>query len=359
MKFKPSKPFTVGIELEVQLVDSETFELTEKSDIVFDELSEDFRRRVHPEFFKSMVEVVTSPYASPSEAVGSVRHILREIKRIGDRNGFKVIALGTHPFADPSSVAVTQNERYERLLKEFQVILKNFLIYGLHIHVGIPDENLAIKAYNLTINYLPLFLAISTSSPFFAGRFTGLHSFRTKIFEMLPRAGIPEYLHSYEQFVELIDILKESKTIESLKDVWWDVRLRPDFGTLELRVCDSIPQMERIEALAILFQALCMFSEVSGFERQFLEVLKQNKWNATRHSFRGRFIAGMETKEIQKAGIDLLRSMEEKGIFQELGTSSKIVENFIFGKPVSGFMIDMFCKGKSLRDIAEIGELKL
>ncbi len=359
MKFNPSKPFTVGIELEVQLVDEETLDLSEKADVVFKELSRSFEGRVHPEFLKSMVEIVTLPFAHPSEAVKSVKEILGGIVRIGNRNGFKVIALGTHPFADPLSVTMTQNERYKRLLEEFQVVLKNFLIYGLHVHVGIPDEDLAVKAYNMTLNYLPVFLAISTSSPFFAGKFTGLHSFRTKIFEMLPRAGIPEYLSSYEEFNELIGMLIESGTISSLKDVWWDVRLRPDFGTLELRVCDSNPQMERIEAIASLFQALCAFSSVSSSKKQFLEVLKQNKWNATRHSFGGKFIAGRTTKKIRDVGLSLLESIGEKGIFKELGIFPETIRRFLLQEPVSDIMINAYKNGRNLREIIEIGEVKL
>jgi len=358
MEFKPSKPFTVGIELELQLVDRESFELVDRADVIFSELGS-LKGMVHPEFLRSMVEVVTPPSSHPGEAVEHVRFVLGRILEISEDYGFTVVALGTHPFAEPSKVSMTESERYLRLLDELQVVLKNFLIYGLHVHVGIPDELLSIKAYNLTLNFLPIFLALSTSSPFFAGRFTGLHSFRTKIFEMLPRSGIPEYLESFEQFEELIGILKSSGTIESLKDVWWDVRLRPDFGTLELRVCDAVPQMGRIEAIASLFQALCSFSRFADFDRTYMEVLRQNKWNATRYSFDGRFIVDGRARRIGDVAFELVDLMERKGIFRSLGTSPELVRRFILEKPVSEVMIERFFAGNDPVCLTKVGEVVL
>ncbi|MDQ7056643.1 MAG: YbdK family carboxylate-amine ligase [Persephonella sp.] len=261
MKFKSSKPFTVGAELEVQIVKREDLSLSNSSDIIFKQLPEKLKSIVQPEVLTSMVEIVTPVCEKPEDVVSYFREALHEIDRIGESYGFRSSALGTHPFAKKEQTEITVKERYLKLLEELQILLRQFLIYGLHIHVGFSDREMAVKGYNMTINYLPLFLALSTSSPFFYGEFTGLHSYRTKIFEQLPRAGIPEYFDSFSHFEELFYTLKDRGFIESIKDIWWDVRIHPDLGTVELRVCDANPEMDRIELIISLFQGLCFLAQ--------------------------------------------------------------------------------------------------
>ncbi len=288
MKFLPSqKPFTVGIELEVQIVDSKTLSLTPKADVIFNNIRSPL---IHREFLRSMVEFVSPPSETPLAAVDEIWNVIQKVTELGMERGFLLAASGTHPFADPETVRVTDNIRYLKLLEEFQEILRNFLIYGIHIHIGFPDKESALSGYNAFVKFSPLFLALSVSSPFFKGKNTGILSYRTKLFEQLPRAGVPQQLDSFEQFTELIEILRESRTIESLKDIWWDVRLRPDFGTVELRICDSLPERERLEALAGLAVMIAKLSTVKKFSLGFHQINVQNKWNAARHGLKGKFL---------------------------------------------------------------------
>ncbi|WP_456402327.1 carboxylate-amine ligase [Persephonella sp.] len=353
LKFNPSKPFTVGAELEIQIVDLKTYHLSESSDIIFKHASENLKKLLHPELLTSMIEIVTPVCETPEEAVHYLKKAVLEIDDIGKSFGFRSAALGTHVFAKKETTHITAKERYLRLLEEFQILLKQFLIYGLHIHVGFPDKETAIKAYNTTINNLPIFLAVSTSSPFFFGEFTGLNSYRTKIFEQLPRAGIPEYFDSYSEFEEMYNMLKNNGFIESIKDIWWDVRIHPDFGTIELRVCDANPDLDRIEFLITLFQGLCLYSSVSEEKRYFHQILKQNKWNATRYSTDGKFLDESGTSGIKSKIADIIDILKNKGVFKELKTEKRIdsLVKLINEETISQRMIKEF---KSYGNIVEI-----
>ncbi|ACO04439.1 MULTISPECIES: YbdK family carboxylate-amine ligase [Persephonella] len=357
LDFRSSKPFTVGIELEIQLVDRGSFELSESSEIVFSNASEGLKKLLHPELLTSMVEIVTPVCETPEEAVSHIKNAVKEIDLIGEDYGFRSAALGTHVFAKKETIHITAKDRYLKLLEEFQILLKQFLIYGLHIHVGFPEKEMAIKAYNETLNNLPLFLAVSTSSPFFLGEFTGLNSFRTKIFEQLPRAGIPEYFDSYSDFEKLYFTLLENGFIQSIKDIWWDVRIHPDFGTVELRVCDSNPDMERIEFIATLFQAVCFYSSFSSGERYFHQILKQNKWNATRYSVEGRFLYREGTVQIKKRIADIIKELKKTDILKELGTEKRMekLSDIIGKKSISQMMIEEYRKKGSIKELERFG----
>jgi carboxylate-amine ligase len=304
-----------------------------------------------------MIEIVTPISESPEEAVSYIKNALKEIDLIGQDYGFRSAALGTHVFAKKETIHITAKDRYLKLLEEFQILLKQFLIYGLHIHIGFPEKEIAIKAYNTVLNYLPLFLALSTSSPFFFGEFTGLNSYRTKIFEQLPRAGIPEYFDSYSEFEDLYFKLKNNGFIHSIKDIWWDIRIHPDFGTIELRVCDANPDMERIEFITTLFQGLCLYSISMDKERYFHQILKQNKWNATRYSLDGRFLQKEGTVKIRNKIADIIKDLKRKGIFKELGTEKRMdkISGILEKMSISQIMIKEYKKNKNIKDIERFG----
>jgi len=287
VKFKPSKPFTVGIELEVQIVDPESLNLKPASSIIF---SNKPTPLVQKEFLQSMVEFVSGVHSEPESAVEELKVAVEKVCKLGEEKGFLLSASGTHPTADPERVRVTRDERYLKLLDEFQEVLRNFLIYGLHIHVGFPNEREMINAYNAYVKYSPLFLALSSSSPFFRGKNTGILSYRTKLFEQLPRAGVPQHFQDYSQFLELYNRLKEAKVIESLKDIWWDVRPRPDFGTVELRVCDAVADFKKLKGLVSLAVMVGELFSEEKIKPEYHQINLQNKWNAARHGLSGAFI---------------------------------------------------------------------
>ncbi|RMD46072.1 MAG: YbdK family carboxylate-amine ligase [Aquificota bacterium] len=360
LKFKNSKPFTVGAELEVQLVDRNTYALSNSSKYIFENLSEKFKSIVQPEVLTSMVEVVTPVCEKPEEVVHYLKEALYEIEKIGEAFGFRTAALGTHVFAKKEETEITAKERYLQLLKELQIVLRQFLIYGFHVHVGFPDKESAVKGYNLIINYLPVFLGISTSSPFFYGEFTGLNSYRTKIFEQLPRAGIPEYFDKYEDFEKLFNELYEGGFVNSIKDIWWDVRIQPNLGTVELRVCDSNPDFERLELIITFMQALSLYAQEHTIDKFFYQTLKQNKWNATRYALKGKFIDKDGYKTIGQKALEKIDFLKKKGIFKELGTESKVtILKDIFRKnTVSENMILVYKKTQDIKLMEEFGFLK-
>jgi carboxylate-amine ligase len=321
MKFLSSPPLTVGIELEVQLVDRNTGKLTRKADAIFENVNSPL---IHREFLKSMVEFVSPVCEHPHEAVEQIQTISEKCCEVGKEEGFSIAASGTHPFAQPEEVKVTENERYLRLLSEFQEVLRNFLIYGLHVHIGFPDEKSATNAYNAFVKYAPLFLALSASSPFFRGRNTGILSYRSKIFEQLPRAGIPQQFRSYLEFTELIEILKNTKTIESLKDIWWDVRLRPDLGTVEIRICDSVSNFERLKGIANLMVMVGRLFMEETVKPTYHQINLQNRWNAARHGLNGNFIDEGANKKVGTVLLELVAQHSKK--FGKLKEGAKILE---------------------------------
>ncbi len=324
MRFRGSEPFTVGIELEVQIVDSSAFYLVPKSEEVFASISSPL---LHKEFLRSMIEFVSSVHDHPASAVEEVKEIARRVVLLGREKGFFISASGTHPFADPDSVRVTDDKRYLKLLDEFQEVLRNFLIYGLHIHVGFPDEVSAVNAYNALVKFSPLFLALSASSPFFKGRYTGLYSYRSKIFEQLPRAGIPQQFGSFEEFSELFNLLKETGVVESLKDIWWDVRIRPDFGTVELRVCDSTSDFNRILALVSLAVVVGELFMEGGVVPEFHQLHLQNKWYAARYGLNAPFIDRNGRRKVGSVILSLVESYRKR--FNRFSSELKVLESYL------------------------------
>ncbi|NPA52382.1 MAG: YbdK family carboxylate-amine ligase [Aquificae bacterium] len=359
LEFKNSKPFTVGAELEIFLSDVNSFYPSNSSAVVYNSIPEHIKPYVQKELLQFMIEIITPVCSSPEEIRENFKAILKPLKEIAEKNGFFYYASGTHPYAYHKKVAITEDERYKRFLEEFQIVLKHFIICGLHIHVGFPDKEMAVKAYNMTINYLPLFLALSTSSPFFDKEFTGLHSYRTKVFEQLPRAGIPEYFENYNQFSELIMRLKQDKVINSINDVWWDIRIQPKFGTIELRICDSINDLRRIELITVLFQALCLYSQDAYHDKMFYQIIKQNKWNAVRHSINGDFLFKYGKISIRNALMDLVHILEKRGIFKELKTQSEVkyLKDLILRETISSRMIKEFKKSRSYKKAMKYGVL--
>ncbi len=359
LNFKTSKPFTVGVELEIFLSEKKSYYPSNSSKIIQENIPENIRPFVQKELLQFMIEVITPVCNHPEEIREKLKEILKPIKEIGEKHGFFLYAAGTHPFADHRKIAITENERYKRFLEEFQIVLRNFIICGLHIHVGFVDREHAIKAYNMTINYLPLFLSLSTSSPFFDREFTGLHSYRTKVFEQLPRAGIPEYFDNYNHFSELILSLKENGVINTINDVWWDVRIQPKFGTIELRICDTINDLRRIELIVMLFQALCFYAQSAYHEKMFHQIVKQNKWNAVRYSLDGEFLLKYGKVSIRNALMDLITAMEKKEIFKELKTQSEVkyLKDLIMRETISSRMIKQYKKSKSYKRAMQYGVL--
>jgi len=214
---------------------------------------------------------------------------------VAEELGLALLCAGTHPFSDWAAQDITPDERYRRLVDEVQWPARRMAIFGIHTHVGVRSAEKAIAIANALTGYIPHFLALSASSPWFEGRDTGLASSRTKVFEGLPTAGLPQLLGGWPQFQELMTTLISAKAISSIREIWWDIRPHPNFGTVELRICDGLPTMTEIASVAALAQCLVEWMD-SLIDRGYTLpcpkawIVGQNKWRAARHGIEAEII---------------------------------------------------------------------
>lgn len=357
-KFKEGQNFTVGFELEIMIVDNTNFLPLRKFDEIYNNIDVDLKQHFHREFFQSMIEISSPIFYKLNEIAPFFTKITNELKRQKSSIGFEIFALGIHPFLYRGNVKLTKNRRYKLLYRELQELLRRFIINGLHIHIGLPDKKTAINAFNLTNYYIPLFLAMSASSPFFEGQFTGMHSYRSSIFESLPRGGLPEYLYNYGEFIEMIEIFEKTGFIKSYRDIWCDTRLRPDLGTIELRVCDAVNSIDRIIAIITLLQALCYYAQYRDMCKYNHLICKQNKWNAVRYGLDGKFIAlSGEVKSLRDVGFELLTRLTSYNVFHSLRTEEYLVniQKYLTNRSISQNLIEKYNMGINLENIIQLG----
>lgn len=324
LQYHQSKPATIGMELEVRLLDPKTFQVKNCAEVVFENLDDSLKLHIHQELLKSMIEIVTPVCNSVDEAVKFISSAARKVSKIGQKHNFCCAALPLHPFEENEDNEIYEDPRYKEFEEEFQIIIRNFLISGLHIHIGVEDEQKAVNAYNMVIKYIPIFLALSANSPFHYKKDTGLSSYRTKIFDKLPRAGIPEYFDTYEQYCSMYQQLFDTNTIKTSKDVWWDVRIAPRFGTVELRVCDALYNPHRLKFIGLLYQALIEYGKNTKVKREFHQINLQNKWNATRYGMDADFIEGNKRLSLRNVIKDLIDKLEQNGILSQLNIKKEL-----------------------------------
>lgn len=289
--FNASAGSSLGVEVELQLVDRETRALRSGASEILRRLEKE-RGEAHPkaknELIESNIEVITGICSTVAEARADLESTLAEVVPTAEALGLGLACAGTHPFSSWADQEITPNERYLRLLEEMQWPARRMTIFGIHTHVGIRSAEKAIAIANALTAYIPHFLALSASSPYFEGRDTGLASSRCKVFEGLPTAGLPQLLDGWAEFSELMTTLIEARAISSIREIWWDIRPHPNFGTVELRICDGLPTMTEIATVAALAQCLVEWMD-SLIDRGYglpcpkAWILGQNKWRAARH----------------------------------------------------------------------------
>jgi len=256
MKRGMDAEFTLGIEEEFQIIDPETRELRCVISELMDSNTPLDEVQLQTELHQSTVEVATDICADITQARSNVVRNRRALARIARRRGLEIGAASTHPFARWEEQTISDSERYLQLVGELQDVARANLIFGMHVHVGIPDREEAIAVYNSARYFLPHLLALSVSSPFFNGRATGLQSTRTMLFKRLPRTGIPERFEDYHEFEKFVHTLVETGCIDDGRRIWWDIRPHPTFDTLEFRVCDLPTRVDHVIAIAAMVQAI-------------------------------------------------------------------------------------------------------
>jgi glutamate---cysteine ligase / carboxylate-amine ligase len=356
--------FTIGIEEEYQTVDPVTrdlrshihAEILEKGKMLLQE-------RVKAELHQSVVEVGTNVCKNIKEAKVEVHKLRRDMVRLSKENGLRLASAATHPFGDWRAQEIHPDERYKNIVEDMQLVARANLIFGLHVHIGIEDREIAIHMMNHARYFLPHILALSTNSPFWLGMNTGLKSYRCKVFDKFPRTNIPDYFPSWGEYENFIKLLIKTNSIDNAKKIWWDIRPHPFFNTLEFRVCDIPMRADETLALAALIQATVaklykLYTANQGFRLYRRALIMENKWRAARYGLDGKLIDFGKQKEVPARDlvreylefvddvVDELDSREEleyihnildKGsgadrqlrVFQETGDLKKVVDYII------------------------------
>ncbi|MDI1435182.1 MULTISPECIES: carboxylate-amine ligase [Polyangium] len=288
--------FTLGIEEEFQIVHPETRELRSYvSQLLEGGKHSVLRERVRPEMHQSVVETGTGICRDIRQARQEICELRGELSALAGKHGLRIVAAGTHPFSDWKKQEITDGERYKVIVEDLQDVARANLIFGLHVHVGIKDKEVAMALANQVRYFLPHLLALSTSSPFWLGRATGLKSIRSEIFKRFPRTGIPGHFDSYAQFQSYVELLVKTGCIDNAKKIWWDVRAHPFFDTVEVRICDMTTRIDDTVALTALIQALMgklylLYRKNMGFREYARELIEENKWRALRYGIDGQLI---------------------------------------------------------------------
>lgn len=352
-KFYDGNHFSIGIELELRILDK--FDLTPKNEFeyIYSNINKKYKNCIAKEFLDSMLEINTPIFNNQEDLIDYLKEIINELIIVADKKNLVIQTSGTYA-QKSDNFNITKNKRYKEIYDEHKILLDNFSICGLHVHIGFEDFDKALKAYNYSVNILPLFLALSASSLYYDGIDTGIDSYRTKIFERLPKSSIPEYFDSYDQMKNLYDLLEKSKVIKNIKDIWWDVRIQPHFKTVEFRVCDAINDFERLEVIIGLFRAICQLAQMKKTEKLPYQLLKQNMWSATRYSMNGNIIlSDGEILTIKDMILEILKQCEDSDIVKKefLVKVKKIIKEDSTSKK----MQKIFEKTKSLKEVERLG----
>jgi carboxylate-amine ligase len=291
-RWAPTAPFTLGVEEEVMLLDPWTWALAQAIDEVLPRLPGSVARRVTAETHAAAAELATGVHRSVAGAVAELRQLRGAMKETCAECGLAVASAGTHPFTVWRETSVSSGARYELIYGSMRELARREPTFALHVHVGVPDPEDAIRAVNGMRAHLPVLLALSANSPFWQGRDSGLASARTPLFQAFPRVGIPRRFADYADYVRSVDLLLRLEAFPEPTFLWWDVRPQPRFGTVEVRIMDAQTRLPDAAALAALVQSLVRLYADGGWPRDAPtpELLAENRFIAARDGMAARFI---------------------------------------------------------------------
>src|SRR6266513_4761201 len=321
--------FTLGIEEEFQIIDPETRELRSHIQQILAGGKMILKEHVKSEMHQSVVELGTEVCSDARCARQQVVDLRSELAALAARDGLKIASAGTHPFSHWMDQLITLDERYATIVKDMQQIARANLIFGLHVHVGIPDREIAIRVMNQARYFLPHIYALSVNSPFWLGENTGFNSYRLQIFQRFPRTGIPDAFESLSEYEDYLKLLVATGCIDNAKKIWWDIRLHPFFNTLEFRICDAQSRVDDTIALAALMQAIVFkLQKLRRYNVTFRSyprrLIDENRWRASRYGIDGKLIDFGRECEMDER--DLLHEMLEfiAPEIDELGSKAEI-----------------------------------
>jgi carboxylate-amine ligase len=324
-----SHRFTIGVEEEFQIIDPASGELRSHVSQLMAASSPEVGEQIKPELHQSIVEMGTKICNDVHELRPEIFRMRGELVRAADRAGLHVAAAGTHPFSSWIDQVISPGERYNNIVEELQQLARSLLIFGIHVHVAMPDPTTTIDIMSQVRYFLPHLLALSTSSPFWMGRDTGLKSFRTTIFRRFPRTGVPEYFGSWSEYENYIKLLVDLHCIDNAKKIWWDVRPHPMFGTLEFRICDVPTSAEDSITLAALTQAIVvklykLYKMNQGFRLYQRALIEENKWRAVRWGLDGKLIDFGKRAEVpmRELALEILEFVDD--VVDDLGSRQAV-----------------------------------
>ncbi len=310
--------YTLGIEEELMICDGETFDLVNAIESMLEDAPDG---EIKPELMESVLEIATKPCANTAEAGKQLRALRRQVRETAAGRGLCIGSAGTHPFAMWEQQRIVARPRYRDLISALRFVARQELIFGMHVHIGIDDPDKAIHVANGMRVHVPVLLALSANSPFWRGDATGLQSTRMPIFRAFPRVGIPPSYADWADYQRQIAFMVDSGVMEDYTYLWYDVRPHPEFGTVEIRACDSQTRVEHTLALAALIQAMVKelaehFDAGNQLGDYPWQMLDENKWLAARHGLEGEIVDlpsadRVGTKDLARRLLERLRGHAE------------------------------------------------
>src|SRR5213595_3070774 len=300
--------FTLGIEEEFAIVDPATRELRSHIHEILEDGKVTLKEQIKPEMHQSVVELGTEICRDIDDARMHVTELRSRLAALAARSKLKIASVGTHPFSHWRDQLVTQGERYQEIVRDMQLLARANLIFGLHVHVGIPEREPAIHVMNQARYFLLHIYALSVNSLFWVGHYIGLKGYRLKVFERFPRTGIPDSFESLSEYEDYCKLLVKTGCIDNAKKIWWDIRLHPFFDTLEVRVCDAQTRVDDTVAIAALIQAIIaklfkLLRQNITFRIYRRRLLDENRWRAARYGIDGKLIDFGKETEVEERSL--------------------------------------------------------
>jgi glutamate---cysteine ligase / carboxylate-amine ligase len=286
--FGQGDQYTLGVEEEYMLLDAETLDLVQHVETVLAAVEGEMEPKIKPELMQSVLEIATPVCRTAADVARELEHLRGYIVGLAAEKGLRVGSAGTHPFSLFERQRITARDRYRQLVDQMQYVARRELIFGMHVHVAVDDPEKAIQVVNGLLVHLPELLALSASSPFWRGEPTGLHSSRQMVFAAFPRSGPPPRFRDYADYAEVVGQLERTGCIPDYTHIWWDIRLHPRLGTLEVRICDAVTRLEDAVAVAAYCQALVkLYSDQHDAGREIPSyhriLTSENKWLSARY----------------------------------------------------------------------------
>lgn len=330
--FTHNSEHTIGVELELGLVDEKTMALSNSfADLIAGVQDEQDQQHIKPELMQSVVEINTGVCHTVSEVEADLRSKLALVEAITDQLGLRLWWGATHPFSRWRDQKVTTTDRYLQLVTSLQEMARRLVTFGLHVHIGVDSGDKAVMICDRIMRHLPTMLAMTCSSPFWENRRTGLHSHRSKIMEGLPTAGLPTLMRNWSEYVWLVNHMVDTGFISTIRELWWDVRPHHNFGTVEVRVCDMPGNLRDVMAITALVQCLvkALSDEIDQGAYQHdchPMMVRQNKWRACRYGLGAKLVDSYtyETKSVPDVAAKLVKMLMPAA--EELGCRNFLEE---------------------------------